>query len=1582
MRLSYMIRILLLLFATAQIFASPSFTENKGQIRDQHYQPRPDVLFSGSANGLYYHLKKDGLHYQLFRVESWKKDESRKLHLRPEERMPVPDKIGIYRVDINWLNTSPKTKIISEIELLGYNNYYNVPQNSRPALFVKSYESIRYQNIYNGIDLHFYNSEGNLEYDFLVQPHADYKQIQIQIKGATLKVSDKQELIIQTPFGDIVEGALKVYQAGKPIAANWDVRDNVVSFHIPKYDKTKPIRIDPLVRIWGTYVGGNIPDNTDWEIANSCWADAAGNVFAVGNTKASASPNIASTGAHQTSIGSPLVTDGYLIKLNPNGTRLWGTYYGGSFEDFFMSCATDNAGNVYAVGETQSTSNISTSGSYQPIHAGATDMMMVKFNANGLRQWGTYIGGNSSERANSVFVDGNNNIIVYGFGGSGSGIATPGTHQTTLASGSDAYILKFNSNGNKIWGTYFGGNNTDYATGCVADANGNIIINGFTISTSGVATAGSAQATYGGNTDMFLAKLTPNGLLSWATYLGGSDYETNYEGDSRPAVDAAGNIYITGRTLSFNGIARAGAFQPARSPSGGFDGFIAKYSPSGAKLWATYYGGNTGDELNAAATDAQNNVIVVGKATSPGLSTADAFQPNQNSLHDGIIVQFSPTGNLVYATYLGGNRDDEFLLSVYVHQPSGAVYVAGTTNSIVGAATSGVHQTAYGGGYGDGWITKLQDCPPLNIAASSNSPVCSGQNLNLSVSNVSSGTFSWTGPNGFTSSSQNPTITNATVAASGTYIVTVSSGGCSSASDTIQVTVNPSPAAPIANTLTPGVCKDSVARFEVTSAGTTFNWYATNTSTTILGTGTTFTLPPLQNSNSYFVERVENGCPSPRTQVFVQVIAAPDPTPANTSICAGTTATLNSNLTTGTVNWYNSPSATTPLFTSFSYTTPVLNANTTYYVQNFVSGCPSARVPVTVTVVTPPAAPTVNGATICAGQTATLNATAPSGVTFAWFTQASGGTAVFTGNPFTTPTLNNSTTYYAEAQVGTCNSTSRTAVTVTVNPLPTVNTGSNSPLCEGNDLNLTVNTTTNATYAWSGPNNFNSNQQNPTQAGVSTLATGVYVVTVTANGCSSSGSVSVTVNPIPTVNVSYNAPLCEGSDLNLGVSNTSGATYNWSGPAGFTSTQQNPVRSNIQTTQAGIYSVTVTANGCSNSGSVNVVVNSPANLNVTATASPATICAGQTTVLTASGATTYAWSNGLGNGATQNVSPQSTTTYTVTATDAGTGCTAAASATVTVNPLPNVAINASQTTLCESGTVTLTASGANTYQWSTGETTSNIIVSPTATTTYTVTGTDANGCSNVATQSINVLNFTGPQFPFGNNLTLCFGQTAPQLPSVSQNGITGVWQPTLISNTQSGTYTFTPNSGQCAADFALNVKVQQVSIVAGPDTLVDLATPVQLYSVVNGSSSGSYDWSPAKNLSCTNCANPRLFALQSEVFTVAYTDAQTGCRAFAEVNVEVNYDPNTVYYIPNSFSPNQDGSNDFFEVYGLKIKEVDLQIFNRWGELVFSEKSTSPKWDGYYKGELQNPDVFVYQTYITFYNGKTVKGKGSVTLIR
>ncbi|HRC79708.1 MAG TPA: hypothetical protein PLK25_08385, partial [Bacteroidales bacterium] len=140
---------------------------------------------------------------------------------------------------------------------------------------------------------------------------------------------------------------------------------------------------------------------------------------------------------------------------------------------------------------------------------------------------------------------------------------------------------------------------------------------------------------------------------------------------------------------------------------------------------------------------------------------------------------------------------------------------------------------------------------------------------------------------------------------------------------------------------------------------------------------------------------------------------------------------------------------------------------------------------------------------------------------------------------------------------------------------------------------------------------------------------------------------------------------------------------------------------------------------------------------VTASASQISICAGQTSTLTASGADTYTWSNSLGSGSSKTVTPTSTTTYTVTGS-LSSGCSNTATVTVTVNSTPTISVTASPTSICVGGTSVLTASGASTYSWSTGGSTASITVAPTSNTTYTVTGSSGVGCSNTATVTVTV----------------------------------------------------------------------------------------------------------------------------------------------------------------------------------------------------------------------------------------------------
>jgi hypothetical protein len=496
------------------------FRENKGQVRDQHQNPRADVLYSGEAEGLHYHLKADGLHYQLSRVERWGKETCRNSLSAGlqgiEQNEPI--ETSIWRVDVDWAGARAETCIEPSEALPGYEHFYNVPPGSEPALFVKRYQSLTYHDLYPGIDLRFYKgSHGGLEYDFIVRPEADYRQIRLSIRGADLSVDAEERLILATPLGKIAEGSLYVHQEGKPVAASWVIHGNEAGIALGgPYDSSKALIIDPPVLVWGTYFGGSGNDR-----GHACTLDGDNNLYLAGETNSIA--NIATAGAHQFDYGGGNM-DAFLAKFNHSGERVWSTYYGGSDPDIGADCAVDENGMVYLAGRTLSAQNIATAGAHQEHYGGAADAFLAKFDQDGLRQWGTYYGDFHLEDNVLCAVSKTGAVFLAGLTYSDENIATPGTHLENIPSAVAAFLIKFDSEGNRQWGTYFGGNSLPEPYACAADQQGNIYLAG-TTSDMGVATPGAHQENLGGDTDAFLAKFNPEGNLLWATYYGGESFD-------------------------------------------------------------------------------------------------------------------------------------------------------------------------------------------------------------------------------------------------------------------------------------------------------------------------------------------------------------------------------------------------------------------------------------------------------------------------------------------------------------------------------------------------------------------------------------------------------------------------------------------------------------------------------------------------------------------------------------------------------------------------------------------------------------------------------------------------------------------------------------------------------------------------------------------------------------------------------------------------------------------------------------------------------------------------------------------------
>lgn len=379
---------------------------------------------------------------------------------------------------------------------------------------------------------------------------------------------------------------------------------------------------------------------------------------------------------------------------------------------------------------------------------------------------------------------------------------------------------------------------------------------------------------------------------------------------------------------------------------------------------------------------------------------------------------------------------------------------------------------------------------------------------------------------------------------------------------------------------------------------------------------------------------------------------------------------------------------------------------------------------VTVSVVPAPTL-AVNSATVCQGTPATLTVSGASSYT--WQPGNINGSSV----TFTPAATTNYTVTGSSGGPG-CPGTATTAITV--NGAAVANPTSNTPLCAGNTLSLTVGSA--LSYTWTGPNGFVSNQQNPVITNVTTNAAGVYTVFLSSGGtCTAIATTSVTIFPLPNPVANNNGPLCVGSNLNL----TGGGsiTYTWTGPNNFSSNNQSPSITNVTQLAAGIYTLLVGAGSCSASITTSVTINA---LPVPNISSNSPVCAGQAINLNGSGGNSYFWQGPAGyTSNTQNPLINSSSaanngTYTLTVTDVN-GCSSSTTQAFVVNPLPSV--NATGSSVCVNQTVNLTSGGGITYSW-TGPNGFNSNQQnpslPNATTNmagqYNVTVTDINNCSN------------------------------------------------------------------------------------------------------------------------------------------------------------------------------------------------------------------------------------------------------------
>ena len=440
-----------------------------------------------------------------------------------------------------------------------------------------------------------------------------------------------------------------------------------------------------------------------------------------------------------------------------------------------------------------------------------------------------------------------------------------------------------------------------------------------------------------------------------------------------------------------------------------------------------------------------------------------------------------------------------------------------------------------------------------------------------------------------------------------------------------------------------------------------------------------------------------------------------------------------------------------------------------------------------------------------------------------------------------------------------CTASATTAVTI--NALPVPNPSSDSPKCVGTTLTF-GSVAGMTTYAWSGPNSFSASTQNPSISSVTTAANGTYTLTVTnANGCTASATTSVTINALPVPNPSSDSPKCVGTTLTFG-SVAGMSTYAWSGPNSFSASTQNPSISNVTTAANGTYTLTVSnASGCTASATTAVTINA---LPVPNPSSDSPKCVGTTlTFGSVAGMTTYAWSGPNSfSASTQNPGISSVTTaangtYTLTVTNAN-GCTASATTAVTINALP-VPNPSSDSPKCVGTTLTFgSVAGMTTYAWSgpnsfsaSTQIPSISSVTASANGTYTLTVTNASGCTASATTGVIVNESLPPLIEEPLQKVVCAPSTITQTASKclgmvtwSQGGVTGTTLILSVPGNYSISATCTSNGCVSVASSVISGLTinEEVKITTSPNNVSICQGNNATFTVQTNQTGVSYQW--------------------------------------------------------------------------------------------------------------------------------------------
>jgi len=612
----------------------------------------------------------------------------------------------VMRMKLEGANTESAYVGVQLLE--GRTNYLRGNDESQWRTEVPSYAGVRYEEVYPGVDMIWKGSAhgiGATQYDLVVKPGADSKQISLRFAGAdALELDADGNLLIRTAVGVLRQNRPNTHQlvdgVRREVESGFRIDGMSVSFNLGEYDHSQAVNIEPPIELvnpvsltYSSFLGGTSNDE-GYGIA----IDAVGSAYVAGFAHSTNFPT--TSGTYQTT--SSGTQDVVVTKLNAEGTAMvYSTYIGGGSEDRATKIAVDAAGNAFITGITQSANYPIAPGAFDASHNGFEDVFVTKLNAAGSGlAYSTFVGGSSSDAAFGLAVDLAGNAFVTGSTLSSDYPASSGVHNGSR----DVFVTKLNAAGSVLsYSALLGGSSNDEGYAIAVDAVGHAFITGLTQSTNYPTTDGAYDRVHNGFGDAFIAKLNSNGAgLLYSTFVGGNSTEFG----AGIAVDGGGSAYITGPTFSIDYPTTISAFDTTHN--GNRDVFVTKLNAAGSDLSrSTFIGGSNSDEAYGIAIDTTGNAFVAGTTESANYpTTGGAFQASFSGVRDVFLTKLNAFGTgLAYSTFIGGSSVD--LGQGITIDAAGHAFVTGSTFSGNFPITSGAFDTTHNGTL-DLFVTKLQ----------------------------------------------------------------------------------------------------------------------------------------------------------------------------------------------------------------------------------------------------------------------------------------------------------------------------------------------------------------------------------------------------------------------------------------------------------------------------------------------------------------------------------------------------------------------------------------------------------------------------------------------------------------------------------------------------------------------------------------------------------------------------------------------------------------------------------------------------------------------------------------------------------